>query len=132
MNDIQKQAIEKIKKESAEFKGDKYGNVVAAPTAEALEKFCEQSEDFAVAVLNADKRFSECISSVVKGVKASISDLEVYQKAVRFYFPKADIKFDMRIILPGDVDKPVETVENSPEQTAVSGENQIISLFDIL
>lgn len=132
MTELQERAIEKIERESKGFKGDKYGSVVAAPTAETLEQFCEGSAAFAEAVLSEDKHFADCIAEVVKGIGNAISDLDVYKRAVNYYIPDASVKFDMRIILPGDVDKPVETVENSPEQTAVSGENQIISLFDIL
>lgn len=136
MNEIQKQAIEKIKKESAEFKGNRYGEVVAKPTAEALKQFCESSEDFAQAVVNSDKTFSDCIGKVVEDITNAISDIDVYKRAVQFYFPTADIKFDMRIILPNDVNKPVETVENSEKITEApadqSENNRIISLFDIM
>ena len=136
MNDIQKQAIEKIEQESRGYKGNRYGEVVAKPTAEALKQFCESSEAFAQAVVNSDKSFSDCIGKVVEGITNATSDLDVYKRAVKFYFPNADIKFDMRIILSGeDVEKPVETVDNSNEKTdapADRSENTIISLFDIL
>ena len=85
MNDIQKQAIEKIEKESAEFKGNRYGEVVAKPTAEALKQFCESSEDFAQAVVNSDKTFSDCIGKVVEDITNAISDIDVYKRAVKFY-----------------------------------------------
>ena len=137
MNDIQKQAIEKIKKESKGYKGNWYGGVIAKPTAEALEQFCEISEEFAAAVVNSDKSFSDCIGKVVEGIKNAISDLDVYKRAVQFYFPTADVKFDMRIIISGEenVEKPVETVDNSQEKTeapADESDNKIIALFDML
>ena len=131
MNDIQKQAIEKIKKESAEFKGDKHGNVVVRPVADVLEQFCENNADFAAAVLGEDKHFADCIAAVTHGVGEAISDIEAYRRAVRYFFPDADVKFDMRIILPGLVDKPVETVENQPAADQRDA-GEIISIFDIL
>ena len=135
MNETQKQAIEKIEKETKEFKGNRYGQVIYMPVAETLKQFCG-NEQFAAAVLGSGKTLSECCKEVTKGVKGSLSDIETYKRAVQFYFPEADIKFDMRIILSGeDVEKPVETVDNSQTQAeapADQGENKIISLFDIL
>ena len=41
--------------------------------------------------------FSDCMKAVVKGVGSSISDLEAYRKAVRFYFPQAEVRFVMTL-----------------------------------
>lgn len=135
MNEIQKQAIEKIEQESRKYTGDQYGQAVYKPVADTLMQFC-QNEQFATAIIDSDKTFSDCIKAVVKDVRGSLPDIEAYRRAVKFYFPTADIKFDMRIILSGeDVEKPVETVDNSQEKTeapADQSENKIISLFDIL
>ena len=133
MTEIQNNAIEKIEDGCKNYKGDKRGNVVARPVADALKRFCENNAAFAAAILGEDKHFADCIAAVVHGVGAAISDIEAYRRAVRYFFPDADIKFDMRIILPGvpDVEKPVETVENHP--AADQGDaGEIISIFDIV
>ena len=134
MTDIQEKAIEKIEKECREYMGNKHGNAVARPVADTLKQFCESNADFAAAVLGEDKHFADCIAAVVRGVSFALADIEAYRRAVRYFFPDADIKFDMRIILPGDVKKPVETVENLQlaDVPADQSQNKIISLFDIL
>lgn len=138
MNETQKKAIEKIYKEIEEFKGDKYGQVIYKPVAEALKQFCD-NERFAAAILESDKTLSDCCKDVTKGVTKSLSDIDAYRKAVQFYFPEANVKFDMRIILSGeDLEKTVETLEtlkgDLPEISSreTHTEHKIISLFDIL
>ena len=63
----------------------KYQHAVAADTAKALTHFCEQEPEFEQAVEQSGKSFQECLDSVVKGIKQSCSDLEVYSRAVKFY-----------------------------------------------
>ena len=64
-------------------------------------EFCGQNSEFAQAVvqMSIDKSIKDCIESTVAKAGNSISDIEVYKKAVQFYFPGADIHFDMRIDL---------------------------------
>ena len=64
-----------------------------------LKDFCNQNEEFALAVLQTDKTIQQCVEHTVKDVKQSISDVEVYSKAVEFYFPGATIRFSMTIDL---------------------------------
>ena len=136
MNDIQNQAIEKIEQEAKNHKGNRCSQVVCQPTAETLKHFCESSEAFARTIVESDKTLTDCLNKVIGHEVRAMSDFDVYKAAVQFYFPTADIKFDMRIILSGeDVEKPVETVDNSQEKTeapADQSDNKIISLFDIL
>lgn len=131
-------AIAKIDMEVGEFQGDKYGEVIYKPVAEALKQFCS-NQRFATAILDSDKTLSDCCKAITKGVKEAISDIEVYRRAVQFYFEGADVKFDMRIILDAenaDVDNAVDSVDNSPAEsnsTPNSGaDDSIISIFDIL
>ncbi|MBQ1349054.1 MAG: hypothetical protein IIY61_00170 [Ruminococcus sp.] len=136
MTDTQKIAVEKINQACKTYKGGRHGSVVARPVADTLMRFCEENEDFAAVIAETDKTFSDCIVEVVRGVGNAIADIEAYRRAVKFYFPEAEIIVDMRIILSGGgVEKPVETVDNSQEETkapADQSENKIISLFDIL
>lgn len=131
-------AIAKIDMEVGEFQGDKYGKVIYKPVAEALKQFCS-NQQFAAAILASDKTLSDCCKAITKGVTNAISDIEVYRRAVQFYFAGADVKFDMRIILSGenaDVDNAVDSVDNSPavsDNVPDSGEDDsVISIFDIL
>ena len=80
----------------------KYQLAVAADTAKALTHFCEQEPEFEQAVEQSGKSFQECLDSVVKGIKQSCSDLEVYSRAVKFYFSTAEVHFNMSIDLCGD------------------------------
>lgn len=87
---------------------------MAGAVAEVLKDFCRQDEEFAQAVAQGGS-FKDCMSAVARGVGGSISDIDAYKKAVRFYFPGADIRVQMTIDLIGDADKPVHApVEKKP------------------
>ena len=61
------------------------------------------------------------MASVAKDVGSSISDLDAYKKAVQFYFPGAEIEFQMKIYV-------------NPFDKAGGGKENIktLSLLDIL
>jgi len=101
------QALEKINQELKSFKGDKYAMVMKDRCSEALINFCQQDEEFAQAVVQTDKTFSDCMAEVVKKVKANngISDLDAFKEIVAFYFPGAGINFSMTIDLCASVKK---------------------------
>ena len=101
------QAIEKLNNECKSFKSsDRKAVAVKDAVAYTLETFCEQDEEFAHAVVQTDKTLSDCCTEIMKGTGNSVSDLEVYKKAVNFYFPGADIKMTMEIDLIGSAAKP--------------------------
>ena len=92
-NNYQKEAIKKLN-------NDKYkGSYVMVTDAvrDALIEFCYQDEEFAQAVVQSDKGLGECIETVLKGHGSCISDLEVYRKAVEFYFPGATVSMILKI-----------------------------------
>lgn len=95
------EAIKKLSEEKTEFKGGKRETVMLSAVYNALINFCEQDSEFAQAVAQSEKTLTDCLASVAKGVGESISDIEAYKKAVRFYFPGADIKCTMAIDLVG-------------------------------
>lgn len=99
MNINAQKAVNKLDKEFKKAEFNKYGNVVGSPVLNTLKDFCRQNEEFALAVLQTDKTIQQCVEHTVKGVKQSISDIEVYSKAVKFYFPGATIRFSMTIDL---------------------------------
>lgn len=96
-------AIEKIDKELKSFKGANKEKAVSKAIADTLKNFCRQDNEFAQAIVQNDKTLSDCCAAVMKGVGNSISDIDVYKKAVEFYFPGAGIEFTMKIDLCASV-----------------------------
>lgn len=82
------------------IKGQKQ-KVIASETAKALTHFCEQEPEFEQAIEQSGKTFQKCLDSVCEGVGNSMSDLEAYSKAVKFYFTTAEVHFNMSIDLSG-------------------------------
>ncbi len=74
------------------------GQAVSSAVVQALKDFCAQNSEFERAVLDGDT-VDKCIESTVKNAGSSISDLEAYKKAVRFYFPGATVKMALTIDL---------------------------------
>ena len=91
----QDKAIEKTTAESKQVKGQKE-TAMASAVLDMLHEFCIQSSAFAKAVAEGGS-FADCMSAVAKGVGSSISDIDAYKKAVRFYLPGADIVVKMDI-----------------------------------
>ena len=89
-------AIEKINPKSVK-NANCYMAAVAEPVAKALHGFCRQSEEFARAITETDRTFQECLETITKGIGQSISDVDIYQRAVGYYFPGAKIEFKMTI-----------------------------------
>lgn len=87
---------------TAELKGAKlsrYETGVKSAVLRTLCKFCEQNAEFKQAIEQSGKSFADCLKATVKGACASLEDLEVYKRAVAFYFPGADIKCTMTLDL---------------------------------
>lgn len=99
------QAERRLQEEYKGVKGYKESTMAGA-VRDALLEFCRQDEEFAQAVVQGGS-FKDCMSAVAKGVGASVSDLEAFKRAVRFYFPGANVQFHMEIELcPGHNDRP--------------------------
>ena len=98
------QAIEKLTKEEQAFQGDRKAQVIYHPVASALRDFCTQDDEFAQAVVQTDKTLSDCCKAILQGTGDSISDLDAYRSAAKFYFSTADVRFRMEIDLCGDLD----------------------------
>lgn len=114
------QADKRLEEESKKVSGQREGAMKQAVKS-ALLDFCNQDEEFAQAVVQGGT-FPDCMKAVAKGVGASISDLEAYKRAVRFYFPGAGIKFSMKIDL-------CDSVKDAPHP---DGPGIILSLADFL
>ena len=90
--------------------------IVTDAVRDALKTFCEQDEECAQAVVQSDKGLGECIDTVLKGHGSCVSDLEVYRKAVEFYFPGAMVSMMLKVhVNPYDVEeektKPASVIE---------------------
>ena len=97
-------ALRKLDSELGSFKGGQKESAVKTALYNALLDFCRQDDEFAQAVVQCDKTLSDCAAAAMKGAGNSISDLEVYRKAVQFYFPGAEVRMTMTIDLCGNVD----------------------------
>lgn len=96
------QAINKLTAEKQNFKGGRPEKIMMPSVYNALISFCKQNNEFAQAVMQSNKTFSDCLAAVASGIAGgAISDLDAYKKAVQFYFPGADIKCTMTIDLIG-------------------------------
>ncbi|MCL2248658.1 MAG: PcfK-like family protein [Oscillospiraceae bacterium] len=94
---ITDQAIQKLEEELKNVKGDQKVNAVKSHVAENLTYFSKQDAEFAQAIVQSEKTLGDCCAEIMKGCGNAISDLEVYRKAVQFYFPGSDIKMHMTI-----------------------------------
>lgn len=102
MNEYLQAALERLEKEFEDGKGlNRYAGVMAEPVKKQLVAFCEQEPEFAQAVVQGGS-FEDCMAAVTKGVGSSISDIEAYERAVRFYFPGSRIRFQLTVDLVGD------------------------------
>ena len=101
------EAIERIKTEAEGLKSlSPQGNAVSKDVCNVLIMFCEQDDEFAQAIVQGKKKLKDCIESAVKGARQSISDLEVYKRAVEFYFPGATVHMNLTIDLIGSAAAP--------------------------
>ena len=122
MNKWYEQAKNKLETEKKAGKYDRYAGVMKNAVCEALDSFCQQDGEFAQAVVQGGT-FEDCMKAVAKGCGSAISDLEAFRRAVRFYFPGADVKFHMTVNLCADVEAQAEA------QTAT---HKILNLEDFL
>lgn len=127
MEEFKSQAKEKLEKEYTECKG-KLTNIekaMASAVYDTLRGFIEQDDEFAQSIVQNSQTFANCMSAVAKNVKSSISDLEAYKKAVQFYFPGAEVEFQMKIHV-NPYDMPTDSAD------AAKGEYKTLSLLDLL
>ena len=105
------EAKEKLDRELKSGSFDKYGNAMKSAVHQALLDFCRQDREFAQAVVQGGS-FADCMKAVGKCVTGnSISDIQAYGAAVKFYFPGAGIDVKMNINLCAEVEKQEESPE---------------------
>lgn len=124
---MKEMAIAKLDKELKALKSsDKHIKVMQQPVHDALVTFCRQDSEFAQAVVQGGS-FEDCMKAVAKNCGNALSDLEAYRRAVQFYFPGADIRFQMSINLCAGVEDEVQQAPAEPQQAPV-----VLDLFDLL
>lgn len=116
-SDWASQAIQKLDAQKKGVTGRKE-QAMAPVTLSALKDFCRQDSAFAQAVVQGGS-FGECMTRIAAGAGNSISDLEVYKKAVQFYLPGSTIRMALTIELPGTTDVDPAPKEN-PAQVAAA------------
>lgn len=116
--------------EGCKGKLGRHQDVMKSAVRDALLDFCRQDAEFAQAVAQGGT-FAECMNAVAKNVGGSISDLEAFRRAVQFYFPGADISFQMRIDLCASVSgEPLQDRSEEPEDAAIPQQSKILDLED--
>lgn len=76
----------------------RYEKVICEPVRQALKDFCDQNLEFAQAVAQGGD-FYDCLKDCVHEQGSAISDLEVYKRAVQFFFKGADVHMKLTIDL---------------------------------
>ena len=110
------EAKEKLDRELKAGSFDKYGNAMKGAVHQALLDFCRQDREFAQAVVQGGS-FADCMKAVGKCVTGnSISDIQAYGAAVKFYFPGAGIDVKMTINLCAEVEKQEESQETGSDK----------------
>lgn len=101
--DYLEKAKEILEKQSQEDKiHNSKASAIAPYVKEVLIQFAEAEPEFAQAIVQSTGTFNECCKACVKGVGSSCSDKDVYQAAAQYYFPGAEVKFEMKIDLIGE------------------------------
>ena len=106
MNDVVKEAKEKLEREHKAAKYDQYAKIMKDGVKKTLAQFCEQSGVFAEKVAHG-RSFEECMKAVAKNCGTGLPDVDAYKRAVAFYMPEAKIKVRMEIFT-GEAPAPEE------------------------
>lgn len=117
MTQVQTDAVRKLKEENVKQLRNKRDFIVPFLRT-ALSSFAEQSEDFAAAVMAADKSLEGCVNAlkVPQGDRVSLSDFDVYRMAAQYFFPEADVEYSMKIFMPAKKQTPAKVLTLTMEQ----------------
>ena len=94
-------ASKKLDEEEKAFVGSGRAKMIFPHVVKTLRGFIEEDDRFADVFANTARTISECCAAVVDKSGDVMSDLEVYRKAVQFYFPNADVEFKMNVRITG-------------------------------
>ena len=122
MNKNYEVAVEQLESQAKHAKYSSHGSAMKDAVLEALRTFCRQSEAFAMKVIRGGS-FEECMNAVAKNVGSSISDLEAFRRAVKYYWPEAEVRFRMEI---------EENAQSAAASTQRGSKGEIFDLTDFL
>lgn len=97
---------------------------------DALETFIRQDEEFAQAVVQGGS-FYDCMKAVAKDCGSCLSDLEAYKRAVQFYFPEADVEFQMKIRVNPHESGADDSANNSGDDNAKDNGGITLNFADL-
>ena len=102
MTEKQIEAVKKLREEDTKKVSNEMQKYLLPYIADTCARFCEQSEDFAEAVLQKDKSLVGCLASLKLPGRGMgyCSDFEVYRMAAQYFFPTADVEWSMKVSLP--------------------------------
>ncbi len=103
MTQVQIDAVRRLKEEKTDgAKLDDMRTYLERYVKDTLARFCEQSEEFAAAVMAEDKSLAGCLQALkLPGRGAGyLSDFDVYRMAAQYFFPEADVEWSMKISMP--------------------------------
>jgi len=126
-------AKEKVKGEFENL--GKIGNKESAVSSyvhTVIQDACDQSEKFAEVVYKYKRTLADCLKEIMKNVGNAISDIDVYRRAIQFYFPNSDVSAVTTITLTGDApdeseinkEVPPEPVKKEKPEKAKSAESK--------
>ncbi len=99
---VTEDALKKLEESSKAKITDRYAQVIKSYVYNALCGFCEQNEQFSAAVCQGGE-LADCLKHCTEGIKGSgISDIDIYRRAVQFYFPGATVDFHISIVMAGN------------------------------
>lgn len=99
---VTEDALKKLEEGSKAKITDRHAQVIKTYVHNALCGFCEQDEQFAAAVCQGGE-LADCLKHCTEGIKGSgISDIDIYRRAVQFYFPGATVDFHISIVMAGN------------------------------
>ena len=100
MTQVQIDAVKKLQnKAQKEGAKTQYAMAVYDSVRDTLVGFCEQNAEFADAILQQEKTLGQCCNEIMQKCGKSISDVEVYARAVNFYFPGAKVEMKMTVYM---------------------------------
>jgi len=114
MTEKQRSAVDKLR-EDGQKKGatSSHARAVFDAVRDAMIGFCEQQEELADAVLQKDNTLGECCQHIMQKCGQHISDIEVYARAVEYYFPGAKIQMKMTVYM-SEHDMPAAEADGAP------------------
>jgi len=131
---MKNEAVKKLRAEldAAKQAKDQKAKAVAQAVYDALAGFCEQQEEFAQAVVQSGKTLSDVCAAAMKGVGSSISDLEVYRRAVSVYFPGAVVDCVMTVRMSQHEDAPSNPSRKRERADSQTSDVLSLDLLDLL